>query len=113
MSVKFDPGSLREPSGHFYHLQDRVYRTINPAAAAHYETARDSGCLAALVERGLLIASQEVDKAVLGAQGAGATYVVEHPKIAFVSYPYEWRSEERRVGKECVSTCRSRWSPYH
>src|SRR3546814_5976853 len=28
---------------------------------------------------------------------------------------WEWieRSEERRVGKECVSTCRSRWSPYH
>src|SRR3546814_3434669 len=25
----------------------------------------------------------------------------------------EGRSEERRVGKECVSTCRSRWSPYH
>src|SRR3546814_9920145 len=25
----------------------------------------------------------------------------------------EYRSEERRVGKECVSTCRSRWSPYH
>src|SRR3546814_12903385 len=31
-------------------------------------------------------------------------WVTEHP---------EWRSEERRVGKECVSTCRSRWSPYH
>src|SRR3546814_18543116 len=26
------------------------------------------------------------------------------------NYP---RSEERRVGEECVSTCRSRWSPYH
>src|SRR3546814_9741252 len=25
----------------------------------------------------------------------------------------ESRSEERRVGKECVSTCSSRWSPYH
>src|SRR3546814_16293442 len=25
----------------------------------------------------------------------------------------ELRSEERRVGKECVSPCRSRWSPYH
>ena len=24
-----------------------------------------------------------------------------------------FRSEERRVGKECVTTCRSRWSPYH
>src|SRR3546814_10443772 len=30
-------------------------------------------------------------------------------------YPYTYgtRSEERRVGNECVSTCRSRWSPYH
>src|SRR3546814_14584436 len=27
--------------------------------------------------------------------------------------PRPKRSEERRVGKECVSTCRSRWSPYH
>src|SRR3546814_17077742 len=26
---------------------------------------------------------------------------------------FKQRSEERRVGKECVSTCRSRWSPYH
>ena len=24
-----------------------------------------------------------------------------------------WRSEERRVGKECLRLCRSRWSPYH
>src|SRR3546814_13397773 len=29
-----------------------------------------------------------------------------------LAFPVE-RSEERRVGKECVSTCRSRWSPYH
>src|SRR3546814_5663617 len=27
-------------------------------------------------------------------------------------WPIHGRSEERRVGKECVSTCRSRWSPY-
>src|SRR3546814_4005587 len=30
-----------------------------------------------------------------------------------IEYPGSQRSEERRVGKECVSTCRSRWSPYH
>src|SRR3546814_12638730 len=28
-------------------------------------------------------------------------------------FPLDARSAERRVGKECVSTCRSRWSPYH
>src|SRR3546814_10223889 len=32
---------------------------------------------------------------------------------AFVMLEHIGRSEERRVGKECVSTCRSRWSPYH
>src|SRR3546814_14088315 len=34
---------------------------------------------------------------------------------AFATFHDHWnpRSEERRVGKECVSTCRSRWSPYH
>src|SRR3546814_11146401 len=31
----------------------------------------------------------------------------------FVTDAHRLRSEERRVGKECVSTCRSRWSPYH
>src|SRR3546814_9383476 len=42
-----------------------------------------------------------------------------NPNSYFVSDPSELnpenfeRSEERRVGKECVSTCRSRWSPYH
>src|SRR3546814_16598343 len=30
-----------------------------------------------------------------------------------IMQPMAARSEERRVGKECVSTCRSRWSPFH
>src|SRR3546814_21055978 len=47
--------------------------------------------------------------------------VVINPPFSFVgemAAALPWladmlRSEERRVGKECVSTCRSRWSPYH
>src|SRR3546814_15605979 len=36
------------------------------------------------------------------------------PYVSFVPVDEVWsRSEERRVGKECVSTGRSRWSPYH
>src|SRR3546814_7121832 len=36
-----------------------------------------------------------------------------HPGMARAHLRHGIRSEERRVGKECVSTCRSRWSPYH
>src|SRR3546814_7074831 len=32
---------------------------------------------------------------------------------AIAAHARQHRSEERRVGKECVSTCSSRWSPYH
>src|SRR3546814_2476828 len=32
-------------------------------------------------------------------------------RVEFAVHPVQQRSEERRVGNECVSTCRSRWSP--
>src|SRR3546814_11645423 len=35
------------------------------------------------------------------------------PLIESIDFARFGRSEERRVGKECVSPCRSRWSPYH
>src|SRR3546814_3695940 len=38
---------------------------------------------------------------------------VRLPERRETAGPDDRRSEERRVGKECVSTCRSRWSPYH
>src|SRR3546814_7177904 len=36
-----------------------------------------------------------------------------HSHMTLRTFMNNERSEERRVGKECVSTCRSRWSPYH
>ena len=43
----------------------------------------------------------------------GVTFVVNDDCEAAVELGAEVRSEERRVGKECWITCRSRWSPYH
>src|SRR3546814_8344430 len=49
---------------------------------------------------------------------AATTYMISaaasrtRPKAPY-SAKISSRSEERRVGKECVSKCRSRWSPYH
>src|SRR3546814_13466849 len=72
---------------------------------------------------------QPVEAAALRANFAGDRRIVVHegdgyaairallpPKHGALRYGRGLllvRSEERRVGKECVSTCRSRWSPYH
>src|SRR3546814_17457296 len=54
-----------------------------------------------------------------GEQQMMTTPLVDRPSLnprertVAVAFGIWMRSEERRVGKECVSTCRSRWSPYH
>src|SRR3546814_7995300 len=53
----------------------------------------------------LVIKTPEDARAIVGiAKANGYSFIKAYTNL---------RSEERRVGKECVSTCRSRWSPYH
>ena len=48
------------------------------------------------------------------ADGPGIDYVLTlNAATDGVDTTYTLRSEERRVGKECLRLCRSRWSPYH
>src|SRR3546814_10341174 len=49
----------------------------------------------------------------LTAAGAFAAGLFAVDQATLTALELARRSEERRVGKECVSTCRSRWSPYH
>src|SRR3546814_18565914 len=52
--------------------------------------------------------------AVYQVEGVGGLALVGLQEGGIISHAvHPIRSEERRVGKECVSTCRSRWSPYH
>src|SRR3546814_13559396 len=45
--------------------------------------------------------------------GTILVYMAARPVIGEGPDGMVWRSEERRVGNECVSQCRSRWSPYY
>src|SRR3546814_19776345 len=53
------------------------------------------------------------DQTLLDAVTAGIERDIAERANAQIVHEQVERSEERRVGKECVSTCRSRWSPYH
>lgn len=91
MTVAFaDSGSFRDPGGQIFRKGDEIYRTVAARAAADYEFVRDSGLLQRLATHGRLLAANEVDRARLGPAATGATYLLEHPLVPFISYPYEW-----------------------
>src|SRR3546814_11272373 len=65
-----------------------------------------------LLERVVGVAAQ-IAHGNLGVFAFGADHFGQVTPPLFGERRHGNRSEERRVGKECVSTCRSRWSPYH
>ena len=76
---------------------------------------------AAFLKRGLALeARRDYTRAILEFRNAGQAMPTDaEPEyqlgMAYLAIGHfgEARSEERRVGKECQSVCRSRWSPYH
>ena len=90
MSAAPDPGSFRDPRGTVYLGQDSVRRTVTGAAVDDFEFFRDSGLLAEFTEAGHLVAADPDESAEAASFGPEVRYVLRHPRLAFISYPYEW-----------------------
>src|SRR3546814_16660122 len=84
--------SMREQIHEFKRNQ-----VLNEAAALFYDEGYHSTTLSAIAQR----------------LGVTKPFIYYHFENKAEILAELCRSEERRVGKECVSTCRSRWSPYH
>src|SRR3546814_13609819 len=83
-----------------------------------HANTKSGSSYSANAERGQFLATDDPDVIIF--RLTNGTLVNDAPGyrtprvLTFTSHdlPINLRSEERRVGKECVSTCRSRWSPY-
>lgn len=85
-----DPGSFRDPGGQVYLVGGDVYRTVNPPALEDYRFVQDSGLIKALEDKRWLVSSTEVAEHPLGDLAGNASLVLHHPRLPFISYPYEW-----------------------
>ena len=84
------PGSFRDPSGRVYRFGDGIYRTVARSFAADFEFVDSTGILEQLASCGLVIPAKKVDAAILGSAVGEVAYVLEVPKLPFISFPYEW-----------------------
>lgn len=85
-----ETGSFRDPAGNVFVADNRVFRSINEVARAGYEEIRGKGILSKVIQQGYLIGFEELSKSDWPIDTLGAAYVVEHPRIPYISYPYEW-----------------------
>ncbi len=83
-----DPASFRDPTGFVYSSNGRLFRQIHEGHAADWEHFHGSGLYRRLVQRGWLVAHDEVAREL--AYDSRAWRVLEVEQVDFVSYPYEW-----------------------
>ncbi|MDQ2700879.1 MAG: methyltransferase [Actinomycetota bacterium] len=89
-----EPGSFRDRDSRVVITDDAILRALSPEGAGDWDALAASPLLDNLVDRGDLIPTREVDQSTLdGATDllpSGVTRVLEHDRVPFISYPYEW-----------------------
>ena len=83
-----DPASLRDPAGFVFHEHGRVRRAVTQYGLPHVRAVRATGLIDRLTAAGRLLPEEEIATCLDGHPEVGL--VLEHPRLPFVSYPYEW-----------------------
>lgn len=78
------PASFRDPSGHLFHLNGELYRSVQPSYADNYEHLMSSGLYESLLDKLLIVRHEEVELDV------NAYKTLKPELIPYISYPYEW-----------------------
>lgn len=90
LSIMPNQGSFRDPAGTIYEGEERIYRFVAEAGRQAYEFIAQQNIMDEAISAGFLIPSRELspDEWPIGSEAWA--YVVEHQRIPYVSYPYEW-----------------------
>src|SRR5436309_2558107 len=83
-----EPGSFRDPDSRIFTADGRVLRLLSERGLADWRALSSSGLLKELDAK--VVGTREVEAVVPEALHGGVAAVLEHDRIPFVSYPYEW-----------------------
>jgi ribosomal protein L11 methylase PrmA len=85
-----EPGSFRDPGGRVFKAGEAIFRAVLDAAADNFAQASQSGVLRKMVDAGRLVDFVDVTAEATSLGVTDAKVLLSHPRIPFISYPYEW-----------------------
>ncbi|MBI4265892.1 MAG: class I SAM-dependent methyltransferase [Acidobacteria bacterium] len=83
-----ESASYRDPAGFVFHADGRIRRAVTEYGLAPYRAVRATGLIDRLIASGALLPEKEIATELEGQPDV--RLVLEHPRLPFVSYPYEW-----------------------
>jgi len=92
MSLPADPGSYRDREGRVFHRDGRVLRTLSAAALAEWEALQATRFFPRAMAAGRVVATRRVELPADAPPARARPWVaaLEHERVPFLSYPYEW-----------------------
>jgi ribosomal protein L11 methylase PrmA len=90
-------GSFRDPAGSVHRLGDRILRTVSAKHEADFSAALRTGVLDRLAAEKRIVAFEPVPEPYEHLGLADAARVLQHPRLPFISHPYEWSFQALRA----------------
>jgi ribosomal protein L11 methylase PrmA len=87
----FDEGSFRDPEGHVFNYENKIYRTLNPMAVERMKALISLPFFKEWMDEGRLIPTQLLTSTETFPKGFAATeHILWHEKVSSITYPFEW-----------------------
>ncbi len=86
------PGSFRDPAGYVFECGNKIFRTVNACFSENFDHVHASGILEEFANRHWVLPANIInpDRDFFQSTGPDTQYILEIPKLPFISYPYEW-----------------------
>ena len=85
----YEKGSFRDPAGKIYYNDNRVFRKLSTLGVNRFLKLKESGIISKSIKEGYLIDTHEI-KNENNFNTNNKELILEHDKIDYISYPYEW-----------------------
>ena len=92
--INEEHGSFRDPAGNIFYYENKVFRILNNEGLKRYNFLKKNNLLEKCIKNEFLIKSFEKRNEDLKINFFNDKKIIEHEKINYISYPYEWCFEQ-------------------